>query len=50
MNLSQQESGLVCADIATVVSNFSQAQFANEATLGATSQVLSQKTLLDYLA
>ena len=50
LNLSQQENTLEGADLSVVVSNFSQAQLADQATLSATSRVLSQKTLLDYLA
>ncbi|HTP69353.1 MAG TPA: flagellar hook-associated protein FlgL [Dongiaceae bacterium] len=50
LNLSQQENGLVGADMAEVASNFSQAEVANQATLSATSLILNQKTLLDYMA
>ncbi len=50
LNLSQQENTLEGADLSVVASNFSQAQLADQATLSATSQVLTQKTLLDYLA
>lgn len=49
LNLSQQENSLVGADLATVASNFSQAQVANQATLNATAKVLSLPTLLDFL-
>lgn len=49
MNLSQQENGLVGADLATVASNFAQAQVANQATLNATARVLGLPTLLDFL-
>jgi chemotaxis methyl-accepting protein methylase/flagellin-like hook-associated protein FlgL len=49
LNLSQQETSLVGADMAQVTSEFSQAQVANEATLGATAKVLGMHTLLDYL-
>jgi len=49
LNLSQQETTLVGADVATVATDFSQAQLASQATLSATSRVLSLPTLLDYL-
>jgi flagellar hook-associated protein 3 FlgL len=49
LNLSEQENMLEGADLSTVATNFSQAQLASQATLSATSEVLSQKTLLDYL-
>jgi flagellin-like hook-associated protein FlgL len=49
LNLSQQENNLVGADMATVATNFSQAQVANQATLNATARVLSLPTLLDFL-
>ena len=49
LNLSQQENGLVGADLATVASNFAQAQVANQATLNATARVLGLPTLLDFL-
>jgi flagellar hook-associated protein 3 FlgL len=50
LNLSQQENTLEGADLSSVATNFSQAQLAEQATIGATSRVLTQKTLLDYLA
>ncbi len=50
LNLSEQENTLEGADLSVVASNFSQAQLADQATLSATSRVLTQKTLLDYLA
>ena len=49
LNLSQQENGLVGADLATVAANFAQAQVANQATLNATARVLGLPTLLDFL-
>jgi flagellar hook-associated protein 3 FlgL len=49
LNLSQQENSLVGADMATVATNFAQAQLANQATLNATAKALSLPTLLDYL-
>jgi flagellar hook-associated protein 3 FlgL len=50
INLEQQENNLEGADITQVATNFSQAQLANQAAISATSQILSQKNLLDYLA
>lgn len=50
VNLSQQENGLVGADLAAVATNFSQAQVANQATISAASRILQQRTLLDYIA
>lgn len=49
LNLSQQENSLVGADLATVASNFSQGQVANQATLNATARVLGLPSLLDFL-
>ena len=49
LDLSQQENVLAGADMAAAATNFSQAQVANQAILSATSQVLSRKTLLDYI-
>jgi hypothetical protein len=49
LNLSQQENSLVGADLATVATNFAQAQVANQATLNATARVLGLPTLLDFL-
>jgi flagellar hook-associated protein 3 FlgL len=49
LNLSAQENALVGADLATVASNFAQAQTANQATLNATGRILSLPTLLDFL-
>ncbi|HTB93553.1 MAG TPA: flagellar hook-associated protein FlgL [Candidatus Sulfotelmatobacter sp.] len=49
LNLSQQENSLVGADLATVATNFAQAQVANQATLNATAKVLGLPTLLDFL-
>ena len=49
LNLSQQENSLAGADMATVATNFSQAQVANQATLSATARVLNLPTLLDFL-
>jgi flagellar hook-associated protein 3 FlgL len=49
LNLSQQENTLVGADLATVASQFAQAQVANQATLNATAKVLGLPNLLDYI-
>jgi flagellar hook-associated protein 3 FlgL len=49
IDLSQQENTLAGANMAQVATNFSQAEVANEVTLEATSQVLQQRTLLDYI-
>jgi len=49
VNVSEQETSLVGADLATVATNFAQAQLASQAAISATSRILSQKTLLDYL-
>jgi flagellar hook-associated protein 3 FlgL len=49
LDLSQQENVLAGADMAAAATSFSQAQVANQATISATSQILSQKTLLDYI-
>jgi len=49
INLSQQENTLVGADLPAVSTNYAQAQLANQATISAASQILQQKTLLDYI-
>lgn len=49
LDLSQQEDVLAGADMTQAATNFSQAQVANQATLSATSEILQQKTLLDYI-
>ena len=49
LNLSEQENTLVGANLATVASQFAQAQVANQATLNATAKVLSLPNLLDYI-
>lgn len=49
INLSSQENTLVGADMATEATNFSQAEVASQAIISATSEVLNQKTLLDYI-
>jgi flagellar hook-associated protein 3 FlgL len=49
LNLSEQENTLEGANLSAVATNFAQAQLATQATLSATSTVLQQKTLLDYI-
>lgn len=49
LNVSQQENTLEGADLSAVATDFAQAQLANQAAISATSQVLNQKNLLDYL-
>jgi len=49
LNLSQQENNLVGANLATVATNFAQAQIASQATLNSTAKVLGLPTLLDFL-
>jgi flagellar hook-associated protein 3 FlgL len=50
LNVSQQENDLEGADATQAATAFSQAQLANQAAISATSQVLGEKNLLDYLA
>jgi len=47
--VSQQENTLVGADLPSVATNYAQAQVATQATTSAASQILQQKTLLDYI-
>jgi hypothetical protein len=49
VHLGQQENTPGGSGPGPVAANFSQAQVANQATLSATSQVLRQKTALDYI-
>jgi flagellin-like hook-associated protein FlgL len=49
LNLSQQEDSLAGADLASVATDFSQAQVASQATLNASARVLNLPTLLDFL-
>ncbi len=49
LHLSAQENGLAGADMATVATDFAQAQVASQATINAAAKVLSLPTLLDYL-
>lgn len=50
VELTQEQTSLVGADMATVASNYSQAEVQQQALLDASGQVLSQKTLFDYLS
>jgi len=49
INLSQQQTNLVGADLAEAITNLSQAQVTAQATLSATAQVLNLPTLLNYI-
>jgi len=49
LSLSEQENTLVGANLASVASQFAQAQVANQATLNATAKVLGLPNLLDYI-
>jgi flagellar hook-associated protein 3 FlgL len=49
LNVSQQENTLEGADLSVVATDFAQAQLANQAAISATSEILNQKNLLDYL-
>jgi hypothetical protein len=49
VELSTQENNLVGADMAQVVSNYSQAQVQQQAVLSAAGKILGQPTLFDYL-
>jgi flagellin-like hook-associated protein FlgL len=49
INLSSQENALVGADPATAATDLAQAQIADQATISATSRLLSLPTLLDFL-
>jgi flagellar hook-associated protein 3 FlgL len=49
LNLSQQQTSLVGADMAQAITNLSQAQVTQQATLSATAQVLNLPTLLNYI-
>ncbi|HEX4074117.1 MAG TPA: flagellar hook-associated protein FlgL [Candidatus Acidoferrales bacterium] len=50
VELTQQQTDLVGANMATVASDYSRAQVQQQALLAASSQVLSEKTLFDYLS
>jgi flagellar hook-associated protein 3 FlgL len=50
LNLAQQENTLEGADLSVATTDFAQAQLSNQAAVEATSQILGQKNLLDYLA
>jgi flagellar hook-associated protein 3 FlgL len=49
LNVAQQENNLEGADLSAVATEFAQAQLANQAAISASSQVLGQKNLLDYI-
>lgn len=49
-NLSQQEHAVAGADMATVATNYAQAQVVPRPQISAASQILQQKALLDYVA
>lgn len=49
IELSQQQTDLVGADMGTVASNYSQAQVQQQALLSASGKILDQATLFDYL-
>jgi len=49
INLSQQQTNLVGADLAQAITNLSQAQVTQQATLSATARVLNLPTLLNYI-
>jgi flagellar hook-associated protein 3 FlgL len=48
VNIKSQENSLVGVDMTTAVTDFTQSQAANQATMAAAARVL-QETLLDYL-
>jgi flagellar hook-associated protein 3 FlgL len=50
VELTQQQTNLVGADLSTVASDYSQAEVQQQALLDASGQILSQKTLFDYLS
>jgi flagellar hook-associated protein 3 FlgL len=49
INLSQQQTNLVGADLAQAITNLSQAQVTQQAALTATAQYLNLPTLLNYI-
>jgi flagellar hook-associated protein 3 FlgL len=49
VNLGQQENTLEGADMSAAATNYSQAEAAQQATISATSSILQQKNLLDYI-
>jgi len=49
INLSEQQTNLVGADLAQAITNLSQAQVTQQATLSATAKVLNLPTLLNYI-
>jgi flagellar hook-associated protein 3 FlgL len=50
VELSQQQTSLVGADMAAVASNYSQAEVQQQALLAASGKILGQATLFDYLS
>jgi flagellar hook-associated protein 3 FlgL len=49
VNLSQQQNSLIGADLSTAVSNLSQSQVAEQASISAMAQILNLPTLLNYI-
>jgi flagellar hook-associated protein 3 FlgL len=49
VNLSTQQNNLIGADLTKAISQLSQSQTAEQASIAATSQILSLPTLLSYL-
>ncbi len=49
INLSQQQTNLVGADLAQAITNLSQAQVTQQAALSATARVLNLPTLLNFI-
>jgi flagellar hook-associated protein 3 FlgL len=49
VNLSTQQNSLIGADLTQAISDLSQSQTAEQASIAATSQILSLPTLLSYL-
>lgn len=50
VQLSQQENNLVAIDPAKAATNLSQSEVQSQAVIAATSKILSQHTLFDYIA
>ncbi len=49
VNLSQQQNSLIGADLSKAVSNLSQSQVAEQASISAMAQILNLPTLLNYI-
>lgn len=49
INLSQQQTNLVGADLAQAITNLSQAQVTQQAALSATARILNLPTLLNFI-